>query len=333
MKLRCSTWVARAFASSGVRGVCGVRKLNRLRGLHGRKRIGAIGGALLFALGLTGCSETSKARAGGGADAGHVDPVCGEMPCEIFRTPEEAFARVLRDDPRVLAIGESHAQSGDVGKSPTKRFVESFLPLLDGRARGLVVELWVADAKCNALARREVAEVASAQREVTRSQAPKNQSDFLALYEGARRHGLRAKLLVPPCETYGAILQAGTRDIDTMLAMVADVTARDVESMLSDDPTGMVVAYGGAMHNDLVPRPGHARWSFGPRLARATHDRYVELDLVVPENVHDTEPTRAQPWYAHFRPELQGPRTVLFRVRKGSYALVFPQKTEPPVTP
>ena len=282
-----------------------------------------------FVLAASACSEKPRDAIDARAPVAPNDPACGELPCETFPSVEAAFARVLADSPRVLAVGESHAWEGDTGKSPTKRFVETLLPLLEGRARGLVVELWVADGTCKVHAPREVAAVASAQREITRRQAPRNQSDFLALYEGARRHGLRAKLLVPPCETYASILDAGPRDVDTMLTMVADVTARDVTAMLAEaDDAGAgaqtVVAYGGAMHNDLAPRPGHARWSFGPRLAKATAGRYVELDLVIPENVHDTEATRAQPWYSHFHREAQGARAILFHVRPGSYALVFP---------
>lgn len=286
--------------------------------------------SFFLAVALVACSRTAEPPLLGrdAAAAAPSDPACGELACETFPSAAAAFARVLADDPRVLAVGESHAWTGDTGDSPSRRFVDALLPLLEGRARALVVELWVADGSCRARAPREVAAVTAKQREVGENQAPKSQSDFLALYEGARRHGLRARLLVPPCETYGAIADAGPRDVDTMLTMIADVTARDVSALLAEHPDGTIVTYGGAMHNDLAPRPGHARWSFGPRLAAATAGRYVELDLVVPENVHDTDATRAQPWYAHYRRAAQGARALLLHVRPGSYALVFPPRAD-----
>src|SRR4051812_26812064 len=43
---------------------------------------------------------------------------CGELACKAFPTAADAFDFVLTDAPRVLAIGEAHAQS-DGPKSPS----------------------------------------------------------------------------------------------------------------------------------------------------------------------------------------------------------------------
>lgn len=252
------------------------------------------------------------------------EPACGGLSCELYASPAEAFARVLEENPRVLAVGETHPRQGVDAKSTAARFVDELLPLLDGRATDLVVELWVAKSGCAARQRAEVRAVASVQREVTQAQAPKNQSDFLRLYTAGRAHGERVHLLIPPCDEYGKILDAGVGDVDAMLTMIANLSVTEIEKSLAPD-AGLVVAYGGAMHNDLVPRPGHAKWSFGPRVAELTGGRYVELDLVVPEAVQDTEAWRAQPWYPHYRRGLQGGKTLLYRVGKGSFALVFPE--------
>ena len=253
------------------------------------------------------------------------EPACGGLSCELYASPAEAFARVLAENPRVLAVGETHPRQGVDAKSTAARFVDELLPLLDGRATDLVVELWVAKSGCAARQGAEVRAVASAQREVTQAQAPKNQSDFLRLYTAGRAHGERVHLLIPPCDEYGKILDAGAGDVDAMLTMIANLSVTEIEKSLDAPDAGLVVAYGGAMHNDLVPRPGHAKWSFGPRVAELTEGRYVELDLVVPEAVQDTEAWRAQPWYPHFHRGLQGGKTLLYRVRKGSFALVFPE--------
>jgi hypothetical protein len=288
-----------------------------------------VAGAAVVAGGTAGCSRRAATEGPSEADAGaaRLDPACGAMPCELFESPAEAFARVLEARPRVLAVGETHPRQGVDAKSTAARFVEELLPTLDGRASDLVVELWVAKSGCAARQRAEVRAVASAQREVTQAQAPKNQSDFLRLYTAGRAHGLHVHLLVPPCEEYGKILDAGLGDVDAMLTMIANLTANEIEAGLAAPDAGLVVAYGGAMHNDLTPRPGHGRWSFGPRAAAMAQGSYVELDLVVPEAVHDTEAWRAQPWYPHFQRGRQGRRTLLFHVQKGSYALIFPDAT------
>ncbi len=276
---------------------------------------------------LPGCSQEKSAPEGPPpASRAPADPVCGALPCELFASPEEAFARVLLDEPAVLAIGETHAQKDLHGvPSTTRRFVEQLLPKLDGKATDVIIELWVANTRCNARQKREIKEVSLGQREITQRQAPGNQSEFLLLYNAARSHKLEAHILVPPCDEYAKILDAGEGDVDAMLTMIARITALKIEERLHAPGHGLVVAYGGAMHNDLAPRPGHERWSFGPGVHTSTKGRYVELDLIVPEMIRDTEAWRAQPWYRHFRPGAQGKKTLLFRSRPGSYALVFPE--------
>jgi hypothetical protein len=291
-----------------------------------------------FLPGIVACSRAGAEPEAHSLDAGaesgsRVDakfptfePACGGLSCELYASPAEAFARVLEENPRVLAVGETHPRQGVEAKSTAARFVDELMPLLDGRATDLVVELWVAKSGCAARQKAEVRAVASAQREVTQAQAPKNQSDFLRLYTAGRAHGERVHLLIPPCDEYGKILDAGAGDVDAMLTMIANLSVTEIEKGLGAPDAGLVVAYGGAMHNDLVPRPGHGKWSFGPRVSTLTQGRYVELDLVVPEAVQDTEAWRAQPWYPHFHRGLQGEKTLLYRVRKGSFALVFPEE-------
>ncbi len=59
---------------------------------------------------------------------------CGALDCLAFATPEAAFEYVLQSAPRVLAIGEAHAQEGTAGiHSSTRRFAEQLLPLLAGK--------------------------------------------------------------------------------------------------------------------------------------------------------------------------------------------------------
>ena len=235
------------------------------------------------------------------------------------------------DKPAVLAVGETHAPA-DAPKvaSTTRRFTEAFLPKLEGRASDLVLELWVANARCNtAQQKREIKQVASQQREVTQGQAQSNQTEFLALYNTARQKKMRAHLLVPDCNEYARILDAGVGDVDAMLSMIARLTGTKIEELLGGEHA-MIVAYGGAMHNDLSPRKGREAWSFGPRVSDKVGGQYVELDLIVPEFVGETDAWKSQPWYPHWKRGAQGAKTVLYTVRPGSYAMVFPPTGAPP---
>ncbi|HMJ11885.1 MAG TPA: hypothetical protein VK524_10755 [Polyangiaceae bacterium] len=248
---------------------------------------------------------------------------CG-AGCQAFATPQAAFAAVLARDLRVLAIGEAHAQKGATARSATARFSELLLPQLRARASHLVLEIWVQTGKCGAVERR----VEQQQQPVVSGQAPQNLNDFVALGTRAKALGIEPQPLVPSCAEYDAIGKAGAADIARMLEMISRRTQRDIVRLLDaqervDAGAKWIVAYGGALHNDLRPRPGREAWSFGPALARRTAGHYVELDLVVPEFVKDTEVWRAQPWYAHFKAAPRGDRTLLLNPSPDSYALVF----------
>jgi len=242
-----------------------------------------------------------------------------------FDTAADAFRHVLETKPKVLAVGETHAPA-DVAavESSTKRFARDLLPLVAPGAKTLVLELWVADPKCN---RAQVAQVQKGTQEVTQNQAKSNPSEFMVLGTEAKRLGVMPKILVPSCDEYAGILDAGGRDIETMLRMIARLSEAEIKKGLAAHPDAMVLAYGGAMHNDVSPVKGREDFSFGPSLSAATNDHYVELDLIVPEFVRDTEAWRALPWYASFDPKTHGKKAVLFETGPRSFVLVFPKSS------
>ncbi|WP_433927791.1 hypothetical protein AB3662_32200 [Sorangium cellulosum] len=259
------------------------------------------------------------------AAAAPAQAPCGALGCLAFDTPAQAFSHVLQSSPRVLAVGESHAQQGAEGvPSATRRFTELFLPALAGRASDLIVELWAADPRCN---KAQVARVEGEQKAVTQAQSASNQGEFLALGSEAKRLGVTPHLLVPSCEEYDAIVRAGPDAVTAMLEMIARLTAAKAKALLGREGAAgkMVIAYGGALHNDVAPRPGRERWSFGPELSATTGGSYVELDLIVREFIRDSESWRALPWYPHFDREEHPDKAVLFNPAPGSYVLIFPR--------
>jgi hypothetical protein len=242
-----------------------------------------------------------------------------------FPTAEAAFAYVLQSKPRILALGEAHAQEGTPGiRSSTRRFAEQLLPMLAGKAKHIVIELLVANCKQST-----VAAVKQEQAPVTEHQAKSNQNEFLTLGKYAQRLGIEPQALSPDCGEYEAVVASGENSVSRLLELVAAQTTKAVELLLSqpDAAGNVILSYGGALHNDLYPRPEQAAWSFGPKLAADSQGGYVELDLIVPEFVKDTEAWRNMPWFQAFDREHLSDEALLFRPAPGSFALIFPKTT------
>jgi hypothetical protein len=253
---------------------------------------------------------------------------CGALGCLAFATPQAAFEHALESSPRIIALGEAHAQKdAPKVKSTTRRFAEELLPGLEGRASDLVIELLTTNGSCGQAVEKDVAE---RQKPVTEPQAATNQNQYVTLGAIAKKHGIAPHALVPECEELRAVTQAGAGDIERMLVLIADATVRETEKLLANgDPKHAIVLYGGALHNDTEPRPGRETWSYAARLAKRVDGRYVEIDLVVPEFVKPTPTWQGLPWYAAFDSLAPSPETVLYQPSPSSYVLIFPRSASP----
>jgi hypothetical protein len=260
--------------------------------------------------------------------AERVEPggACGDLGCLLFDSAEAAFQHVVStEDPAILAVGEAHARRGTEGiPSATERFGAKLLPQLRGRATDLIVELMLPPSGCRAPAE----QVKKKQAPVTQGQAEGTQNEYVALGHRARALGIAADALRPSCDDLEAIRDAGE---DAVLAMLRAIQRLSEAALLeryraneTRGHDGIVLGYGGAMHNDVTPRPGREAFSFGPSLAEQTGGRYVAIDLIVPEFIQDTEVWRELPWHGSFDPEKHPRRATLFAHRDGSYTLIFP---------
>jgi hypothetical protein len=245
--------------------------------------------------------------------------------CVRFASNEDAFRWVLAHDPAILAIGEAHAQKGtEKIASATKRFTDTMVPLLEGRASDLLVEAWAGDPRCQ----KQVAQVATAQKPVQQAQAQTNPNEYVALGTRAKALGVQPHLLRPSCDDYANLADAGADVVSESLGLIKRLTQSDATALFRRNETAkngkVVVTYGGAMHNDLAPAENLRQYSFGPELAATTAGRYVELDLIVPEYVKPTEIWQKLPWYAAFQADA-GPKDkpTLYRLADRSFVLVF----------
>ncbi|MFO0757470.1 MAG: hypothetical protein U0359_13315 [Byssovorax sp.] len=247
----------------------------------------------------------------------------------LFDTPEEAFDAVLAQKPRVLAVGEAHAQKGTEGvASSAQRFTRQLLPRLQGKASDLLVELMLPAAGCQ----KKAEAVREKQKVVTEKQAEGDQNEYLTMGREAKKRGIVPDLLRPSCADLDAIDKAGQDAIVVSLRTIARLTREQAIAAIArgdkqgDKPPSppMVVTYGGAMHNDTSPPPERADWSFGDALSARVEGRYIELDLYVPELIQDTDSWRRLPWYPHYDRTKNPGKTTLFQLGPRSYVLIFP---------
>jgi hypothetical protein len=76
---------------------------------------------------------------------------CG-ADCRQYDSVGDAFLDEFLDaivgNPRVIGIGEAHAPKGATAASAAKRFTADLLPLLEGKASDLLLELMMPPAGC-----------------------------------------------------------------------------------------------------------------------------------------------------------------------------------------
>lgn len=246
---------------------------------------------------------------------------CGELRCITFATSGDALAFVLASKPRVVAFGESHALHGaqDV-LTATERFGAAVLPLLRNHgASTLIVELVDPPRGCP----EEKAAVAAVQKPVVQSQDSGNQARFVHLGHRARELNMVPLLLEPSCDDFRAVRQAGADGVAALLDLITVQTRQKVERLLPRLPDHeLLVAYGGALHNDIAA-PGESKpFAFGADLWRLTSQRYVAFDLIVPEFVGSNETWRSLPWYPYW-PNFARTGVTLIETKPGDYTLIL----------
>jgi hypothetical protein len=247
----------------------------------------------------------------------------GGVPMFEFSTPEAALARVLESRPLILGVGEYHELKG-APKVPSavKRFT-GVLPAFDGGASSLVVETWMLNGRCGAVEKQAAQAV-----EKTTKRPKETEDEVTTLMGRAYDLGFVNHTLLIDCDDYRSMLDAdGELDPDASLRLmrtkVEAMALKIIEKEEAGVPGKLLVLYGGALHNDLVPAPGDEPYVFGPTLQKETKGRYAELDLLVPEYVERDEDLLKQPWFAPALALARKGRHVLIRPSPGVNVLLF----------
>jgi hypothetical protein len=256
-----------------------------------------------------------------------ASPDAGCTPCTVVASPLEGFQRVLDAKPAVLAVGEVHELKGSPKvQSALKRFTRELLPALQGRVTSLVVETWMLNGACGEVEKKANTVVSKA------TQRPDSTEDELtAFLDRTYAMGVKNHILIIDCDDYRSMLSdAGELDAEASLLLVKRKVEEKAREVIDREEGGtaerVLVLYGGAVHNDLVPLPEWAAYSFGPSLAKDAH--VVELDLLVPEYVEDDEDLKKEPWFAAAMTLSKKGKTVLINPHLDVYLLLFARTKE-----
>jgi hypothetical protein len=242
---------------------------------------------------------------------------------EKFSSPPAAVTTFLGDATGVVAFGELHQTARTAGVPSTlRRFTDQILPAVAPRASHLIVETWVSRGACGETEKRVTADVAR-----TTERPAETENEIVRLLRRAKELGVTPHVLDVDCKEYQSLVAPGGKvDYDRLLTMTGQHLGRAIAQALAlprPPERPLVLVYGGALHNDLVPDPALAKYSFGPAIDALTQGAYREIDLYVPELVDTLPSLRGEPWYRLWRPLRSTPGTVLIRRQPRSAILLF----------
>lgn len=255
---------------------------------------------------------------------------CADLQCYSFMSEDGALRELVSlYDPAIIAFGEAHAPTSYAKKSTVARFTESLLPSIASRAHFLLVEL-LAPPQSGCEPARAQAERESAA--ITSGQRAENQNEYVQLGHKARQLGVLPDILRATCDDLRSIA-AVDGGVLVYMETIRRLALHELSVRWDQTNTErpLVLSYGGALHNDAAPRKERASWSFGPALLDKTQGRYLEVDLILPALITDSETWRAFPWYQAYQAAAHKPGETLL-IPWGEHSVAFIFSPEPGAT-
>lgn len=255
-----------------------------------------------------------------------VAPDAPAYPPDTYAELGEALAAIIPADARVIGLGELHSRVDRAQvRSALSRFTAA-LPGLGAKVSDLVVETWIVDPTCG-----KTATQATAQLEANVKRPEATKSEVAQLADAARAAGAQPHAMRLTCDDYKRLLAGGDADPIVMLGLTTRELGRIAASAVvhrdkqPDDGTRRpwILVYGGALHNDRFPDPAIAEWSYAALADKVTGDRFVEIDLIVPELAAADAMSRTQPWF-HLV-ETAGDRISVWRRNERSFVVILPR--------
>ena len=231
--------------------------------------------------------------------AGVVPDAAPQLKADSYPTLAAALAAIIPADARVIGIGEMHNRTDRKAvTSALSRFTTDGLPALADRMSDLIVETWFVDPKCGTEAQKTTAKV-----EIKVRRPQETKSEIALLAEAARAARVQPHAMKLKCEDFEKVAPGG-KDVktDVMLDLITSELGRIADQAVAyrakaADKRPWIAIYGGAMHNDRFPLKGLEQWSYAARVDQTTGNKYIEIDLIVPELADGEEGAKTQPWY------------------------------------
>lgn len=221
------------------------------------------------------------------------------VAAEVYPDLATALKATIPADARVVGFGEIHQRTDrKMVTSSLARFTTDGLPAIADKLSDLVVETWIVDPKCGTEAKTATAKV-----ETTVRRPVETKSEIALLAEAAKAAKVQPHAMKLGCDDYAKIApKDGNMNADAMLSLTTkELTRIAGEAVIHRDKKGetrpWIALYGGALHNDRFPTAGVEDWSYAAAVDKGTNNRYVEVDLIVPELAEGDPANQKQPWY------------------------------------
>ncbi len=291
------------------------------------KRYAALALASLLHLAVPAEAAPSKAA---GAKA---DPASQGEPPEIthHRDSRAALAAILeraeRDGgkkPRLIAFGEYHQLKGRTHiRSALTRFSDELWSTVQPFASDLVMETFIPEGNCGKEEKKVIKDV-----ETTTKRPETTENELVKLVKQAKAQGVQPHILQVSCKDYQSVLDENSQvDYVKMLKLINDLLQKRIAEVRTRRQKAgidkVVLAYGGALHNDLYPTAELAEYTFGQALTREFPGQYLEIDLYVPEYIASDKQILTQRWYPLYQKARKPTGVVVVRRGPGSFILVF----------
>ncbi len=250
-----------------------------------------------------------------------------EVPHRMFPSAAMALRYVLyKTKPQVVGFGEVHQRhSTSEIPSALSRFTTSMLPSISGDTSDLIVETWVSEGGCGG-----TEQAVSEDLEETTERPEATENETVTLIQSAYDFNIQPHVLELSCDDYDNIY-GGKDGVDYLglLEMIGTKIEQKAHRVLDwraetrAKAKPMVTIYGGAIHNDAHPGRSWQEVSYGPALRKSTSDRYVEVDLFVPEFVEQSGLFVDQPWYSTFLAKSSKNQVLLIETGPSAFIIVF----------
>jgi hypothetical protein len=209
-------------------------------------------------------------------------------------------------------------------KSSLARFTSDGLPSLADRLSDLIVETWIVDPKCG-----QSAKTATAKVEITVRRPQETKSEIALLAETARAAKIQPHAMKLTCDDYEQVAPSGKEARpDVMLGLITKELTRIAEEAVlhrNKEPghRPLIALYGGSLHNDRFPDKSVQDWSYAARVDQITSNKFVEVDLIVPELAEADAAAQNQPWFELV--QSKDPTVRVWKRGERSFVVIFPR--------